>query len=150
MKSLRRAIESLKFLMYLDISGIEIGGSVRSLSSESLVTLKAAGCGIGGRLDDESIIGFPKLVTLDLASNWITDVWDVPSHCRKLVLADNPTMSFKPGFLYKAMEKGVFVNLRNVNVTSRTEAWSSDAANVLGTGFNRSVICFFVIGVPDE
>lgn len=121
-------------LRHLDISGISITGDITDLRSDSLVTLKAAGCGLKGALmqGHSGQTQFPELVTLDLASNKIAHVEEIPFKCRNLILADNPEVGFAPGILSEAVQDKVFVNLRNVNVTNRTEAWSGGVVNGLG------------------
>ena len=85
----------------------------------NLATLKAAGCGLTGPLWPE--IGFVMdlwpldraLSVLDLASNNVTKVSELPGSCRTLVLTGNPDVGFGPGVLEKAIKDTVFVDLRN-------------------------------------
>ena len=111
-------------LKYLDISGIAIEGdiSVTPLRSESLETFKAAGCGLQGTLS-RWFFKFSAVATLDLASNEITRVEYIPRKCRTLILAANATIDFAPGILRKAVENYVFVDLRNVTLGNKMEAW---------------------------
>ena len=122
--SLQSALDHATILKYLDISGIPIEGDISgsNLHSGSLETFKAAGCGLQGSLT-RRFFQFSAVVTLDLASNKITYVDYIPIKCRTLILASETTIDFAPGILRKAVEHYVFVDLRNVTLKDKTEAW---------------------------
>ena len=111
----------MKYLKYLDISDTSVGGNPSALHLKWLETFKASACPLKG-----SIAGnlFDSLVTLDVASTLISRVDSIPSKCRSLLLADIGSMSFAPGLLRHAAENYIFVDLRNVNFTNRSESWS--------------------------
>lgn len=108
-------------LKFLDISSTFVKGSISASRMYDLRTFKAAGCELHGTLP---AAGFPSLVTLDLTSNKVSSVEDVPGRCRTLILAGNPNMSFATGVLRRGVERAVYIDLRNVSYTNGTVAWS--------------------------
>ena len=125
-------------LRFLDVSHTPQFSLVQDLlrpfaGCEKLATLKAAGCGLTGRLWPEihypwggiiSIDNFPlsqALSVLDLASNNVTEVAKLPGSCRTLVLTGNPEVSFGAGVLEKAIKDIVFVDLRNATFANPSD-----------------------------
>ncbi len=117
-------------LRFLDVSRTSQFSLARDLlrplaGCKNLATLKAAGCGLTGRLWPEIVNKWGRIIpmnlwplsqalsVLDLASNNVTDVAKLPGSCRTLVLTGNPDVSFGPGVLEKAIKDIVFVDLRN-------------------------------------
>ena len=114
------SLKNAKGLLYLDISGTSIGGNLSSLQLNHLRTFKASGCHLKG-----SFLGFfESLVSVDLRSTQISRVDGIPSQCRTMLLADIESLSFAPGLLRHALEKYIFVDLRNVAFTDPSESWS--------------------------
>ena len=114
------SLKNAKGLLYLDISGTSIGGNLSALQLNRLRTFKASGCYLKG-----SFLGdfFESLVSLDLRSTQISHVDGIPSQCRTMLLADIESLSFAPGLLQHAAKNYIFVDLRNVGFTNRSEPW---------------------------
>ena len=99
-----------------------------------LATLKAAGCGLTGplwpeirdELDDILHMDIwplsQALSVLDLGSNNVTDVAELPGSCRTLVLTGNPHVSFGAGAVEKAIKDLVFIDLRNATFGNPSDA----------------------------
>ena len=125
-------------LRFLDVSHTQQFSLVQDLlrpfaGCEKLATLKAAGCGLTGRLWPEIVSQWGRILpmnqwplsqalsVLDLASNNVTEVAKLPGTCRTLVLSGNPHVSFGPGVLEKAIKDIVFVDLRNATFANPSD-----------------------------
>ena len=122
----------------LKVSGLAMDASVseflaRMLPCEHLNSIRAADCGLTGKLPktavfhgrecpfDDTSLG-KVLVFLDLTSNRIDKVDLIPKRLKSLVLAGNTNMSFAEGVLQKAVRDGILLDLQNVTFTSQTDA----------------------------
>ncbi|CAJ1391037.1 unnamed protein product [Effrenium voratum] len=129
-------------LRLLDISGCPLRGNVKDmlqplLASRVLATIKADGCGLLGSLpqlahmsavvDGRSWASWAaplarSLVSLDVSSNEMSFIEEIPQSVQALLLADNPSVAFAAGVLAKAVSDGIFLDLQNVTLENKTEA----------------------------
>jgi len=97
-----------------------------------LRAFEAAACSLTGEL---RWIGGPVgglgrvLQLLDLSSNNVTKVFDLPGNCRAVMFRENPSISFKEDVVKMATQKFVSVDLRNA-----TFADPREALNLLDSG----------------
>lgn len=116
-------------LTFLDLTNSPLEEGVNILFAllrrcASLATIKASGCGLTGSVSLAWGELWEALVVLDLANNQISDVRELPWHCRTLVLAGNPNIHFAKGVLRKALAEGVFLDLRNATFAKQSETCS--------------------------
>lgn len=117
-------------LTFLDLTNSPLETSADRLIEKlrkcgSLATIKASGCGLTGSISlGRAEPLWQALVVLDLANNQISDVGELPRHCRTLVLAGNPNIHFAEGVLSKALAEGVFLDLRNATFDKQSETCS--------------------------
>ena len=129
-------------LRLLDISGCALRSSVKDmlqplLASRVLATIKADGCGLLGSLpqlahmsavvDGRSWASWAaplarSLVSLDVSSNEMSFIEEIPQSVQALLLADNPSVAFAAGVLAKAVSDGIFLDLQNVTLENKTES----------------------------
>ncbi|CAJ1419134.1 unnamed protein product [Effrenium voratum] len=113
-------------LRLLDISGCPLRGNVKDmlqplLASGVLATIKADGCGLLGSLpqlahmsavvDGDSWASWAaplarSLVSLDVSSNEMSFIEEIPQSVQALLLADNPSVAFAAGFLPRLYPTG--------------------------------------------
>lgn len=118
-------------LTFLDLTNSPLEAEANEVfeilqSCGSLATIKASGCGLTGSVS-LMMPGQPlwqALVALDLADNQISDVGELPRHCRTLVLAGNPNIHFAEGVLREALADGVLLDLRNATFAKQSETCS--------------------------
>lgn len=112
----------------------------------ALASIRAAGCGLTGRLPsllfqdvwldhDNWSIWHPALAaslqTLDLASNQLSGVDQIPQNIQSLILAGNPEVDLRHGVLRSAIVAGTFLDLQHVRLTNSLEAKELLEANIL-------------------
>ncbi|CAJ1336434.1 unnamed protein product [Effrenium voratum] len=129
-------------LRLLELSGCRLSGNFSDmlqplLASAALATIKADGCGLLGSLPklahmsavvdgtswtswSSPLVG--SLVSLDLSSNDMCFIEEIPQSVQALLLADNPSVAFAAGVLAKAVSDGIFVDLQKVTLENKTEA----------------------------
>ena len=121
-------------LRFLDVSRTSRFSLRPFTGCGKLATLKAAGSGLTGPLLpkivdwDDKIIPIHRwpltqaLSVLDLGSNNVTEVAELPDSCRTLVLTGNPHVSFGAGVMEKAIKDIVFIDLRNATFANLSDA----------------------------
>ena len=129
-------------LRLLDISGCPLRGNVKDmlqplLASGVLATIKADGCGLLGSLpqlahmsavvDGRSWASWAaplarSLVSLDVSSNEMSFIEEIPQSVQALLLGDNPSVAFAAGVLAKAVSDRIFLDLQNVTLENKTES----------------------------
>ena len=129
-------------LIILELSGSPLNGNLMDLLGPlgmclALASIRAAGCGLTGRLPsllfqdvwldhDHWSIWHPALAaslqTLDLASNQLSGVDQIPQNIQSLILAGNPEVDLRHGVLRSAIVAGTFLDLQHVRLTNSLEA----------------------------
>ncbi|CAJ1453259.1 unnamed protein product, partial [Effrenium voratum] len=129
-------------LRLLEISGCPLRGNFSDmlqplLASGVLTTIKADGCGLLGSLPQLTHISavvdgtswaswtpplVESLVSLDLSSNKMSFIEEIPQRVQALLLADNPSVAFAAGVFAKAVSDAIFVDLQKVTLENKTEA----------------------------
>ncbi|CAJ1336435.1 unnamed protein product [Effrenium voratum] len=129
-------------LSLLEISGCPLRGNFSDmlqplLASGVLSTIKADGCGLLGSLPQLTHMSAvvdgtswrswssplaESLLSLDLSSNKMSFIDEIPRRVQALLLADNPSVAFAAGVLAKAVSDGIFVDLQKVTLENKTEA----------------------------